>query len=111
MISIAIPTYEMNGVGNIFLKKSLELISLQTFKDFEIVISDHSIDDSIKNVCCEFEDSLKIVYLRNEINRGSSSSNMNNAILNCRGEIIKFLFQDEYLYKFLVKKNADSFCC
>jgi glycosyltransferase involved in cell wall biosynthesis len=99
MISIAIPTYEMNGVGCIFLKKSLELISLQTFKDFEVVISDHSIDDSIKNICEEFKDSLKIIYLRNEVNRGSSSSNMNNAILNCKGEIIKFLFQDEYLYK------------
>ena len=99
MISIAIPTYEMNGVGKIFLRKSLELISDQTFKDIEIVISDHSIGDSIEKVCKEFYSELNIVYLRNFENRGSSSSNMNNAILNCSGEIIKFLFQDEYLYK------------
>ena len=99
MISIAIPTYEMNGVGNFFLKKSLELISDQTFKNIEIVISDHSIDDSIESVCREFENKLNIVYLRNLENRGSSSSNMNNAIINCKGEIIKFLFQDDFLYK------------
>jgi len=99
MISIAIPTYEMNGVGDFFLKKSLELISTQTFKDTEIVISDHSINDSIEFVCEEFKDKLNIVYLRNLENRGSSSSNMNNAISNCKGEIIKFLFQDDFLYK------------
>lgn len=99
MISIAIPTYEMNGVGHLFLRKSLDLIFEQTFKDIEVVISDHSKNDLIKNVCDEFIDRINIVYLRNESDRGSSSSNMNNAILNCKGEIIKFLFQDEYLYK------------
>lgn len=99
MISIAIPTYEMNGVGTIFLRKSLQLISNQTFKDIEIVISDHSVGDSIQKVCEDFYAELNIVYLRNLENRGRSSANMNNAILNCKGEIIKFLFQDEYLYK------------
>ena len=35
MISITIPTYEMNGVGHEFLENSLEFICNQTFKQFE----------------------------------------------------------------------------
>lgn len=97
MISITIPTYEMNGVGKIFLKNSLEFISKQTFKQFEIVISDHSQNDEIEKVCRKFK-SLDINYIKNEIDRGSSSSNLNNAILHSKYDIIKFLMQDEYLY-------------
>lgn len=96
MISIVIPTYEMGDKGTFFIKKSLEYISNQTFKDFEVVISDHSIENEIKIICEEYP-FLDIVYLKNEVNRGSSSSNLNNAILNSKYDLIKFLMQDEYL--------------
>jgi hypothetical protein len=97
MISITIPTYEMNGFGKNFIENSLTYITKQTFKEFEIVISDHSIDDEIKNVCLRFNN-LDINYIKNENDKGSSSANLNNAILNSKYNIIKFLMQDEYLY-------------
>jgi glycosyltransferase involved in cell wall biosynthesis len=97
MISIAIPTYEMNGVGHFFIEQSLTFIAKQTYKNFEIIISDHSLDKKIDEICVKF-DNLNIKLIKNELNRGSSSSNLNNAIKYCNGEIIKFLMQDEYLY-------------
>ena len=52
--TIAIPTWEINGKGVEYLEYSLNIIAHQTFKDFDIVISDHSINDDIKNLCKEW---------------------------------------------------------
>lgn len=96
--SIAIPTYEMGGRGSEFLEYNFEKLLKQSFTDFEIVISDHSVDDRIFDLCKNWQGKLKINYLKNIKNRGSSSSNINNAIRNCSGKWIKILFQDDYLY-------------
>ena len=98
MISITIPTYEMGGVGHEFLENSLEFICNQTFKQFEVIISDHSKTDIIKNICLKFK-LLDINYIKNNKNFGSSSANLNNAIQNSKYDIIKFLMQDEYIYE------------
>ena len=41
-ISIAIPCYDINGKGGEVLDYSMNIINNQTFKDIEVVISDHS---------------------------------------------------------------------
>lgn len=96
-ISIAIPTYEMQGFGADFLNFSLQKLHEQTFKDFEVVISDHSKDFEIKNLCDDWKSKLNIKYIKNEKSIGSSSANLNNAIVSCSGEFIKILFQDDFL--------------
>lgn len=102
LISICIPTYEMKGQGHVFLKQSFDILTTQTFKDFDVVISDHSKTDVIKNLCEEYKDLLNIHYFRNAENIGNSSTNINNAIKNAKGKLIKILFQDDFLY------NANS---
>ena len=98
-LSVCIPTYEMGGKGVEFLKESFLGLRMQTFEDFEIVISDHSKDDSIKNFCesVSKKSSMNINYFRNVERRGSSSVNINNAIKYAIGEVIKVLFQDDYI--------------
>jgi glycosyltransferase involved in cell wall biosynthesis len=98
--SIAIPTYGYNGKGIKFLKHNLDIISKQKFKDFEVVISDHSIDDTIKNVFDEYFDKkeFKIYYHKNEHGRGFISPNLNNSMKYCEGKWIKILFQDDFLF-------------
>jgi glycosyltransferase involved in cell wall biosynthesis len=95
--SICIPTYEMNGLGASYLMITFEILSVQTFTNFEVIISDHSKDNSIEDLCTEFKNTFDIKYIRNEAKRGSSSANINSAIKNARGEWIKVLFQDDYL--------------
>lgn len=99
LLSVCIPCYEMNGKGSEFLKKSLTILSNQIvdFSKFEVVISDHSINDDIKNICLEFP-KLNLKYHRNELDRGSMSGNINNCILKSSGKYIKPLFQDDFLY-------------
>jgi len=98
LISVCIPTYEMHNVGHIFLKQSFDILVRQRFKDFDVVISDHSTTDSIERVCIEYKDDLKINYFKNTKQIGSSSSNVNHAMRHARGKLIKILFQDDFLY-------------
>jgi dTDP-4-dehydrorhamnose reductase len=96
--SIAIPTYGYEGKGIEFLNHNFDILSKQTFKDFEVVISDHSIDDTIKSICNKWSDKLNIRYFRNEYGRGIISPNINIAMKRCNGKWIKILFQDDFLY-------------
>lgn len=97
MISICIPTYEMRGKGAEMLRYNLDMIKKQTFKDFEVVISDNSKDDKIKDLCTKDPNysSLPIKYIRNP--RIGMAQNTNEAIRNASGEIIKILYMDDYL--------------
>jgi len=97
-ISIAIPTWESYNNGEQFLDDLFRTIEIQTFKDFEVVISDHSKDDYLLSKIKEFEDKFEIKYHKNENNRGNGPANMNNAISKCSGEIIKIMFQDDFFY-------------
>ncbi|QSA96745.1 glycosyltransferase family A protein [Methylococcus sp. EFPC2] len=109
-VSIAIPCYEMYGRGVECLDHSLSAISRQTYKDIEVVISDHSRDDAIYTVVRRWAANLDIRYVRFEEMRGSSSANHNSCIRHCSGDIIKFLCQDDYLYdKLALKTIVDAF--
>jgi glycosyltransferase involved in cell wall biosynthesis len=96
-ISVCIPTYEMKGKGNEYLDFSFQILSKQTFKDFEVVVSDHSTELHIKDLCESWKDKLDIVYIQNEYKRGISSANINVAMKHATGELIKILFQDDFL--------------
>lgn len=97
-LSVCIPTYEMNGRGAEFLRYSLEILTHQTFKDFDVVVSDHSTSNIIKDVCDSFSKKLDLHYFQNPNDRGSSSANLNNAIKHASGKLVKFLFQDDFFY-------------
>jgi len=97
MISVAMPTFETFGRGCEFLSFQFEIFKKQTFQNFELIISDHSKDTKIKELCEKYSKDLNIKYYKNELQRGSLSHNTNNAIRKCTGNIIKILFQDDFL--------------
>lgn len=106
-ISIVIPVYEMNGKGEYFLKKALDSIEFQSFKDYETVIADHSLDNKLENLCKNYE---KIVFIKTYYHRGSSSANLNNGLMNCSGELIKILMQDDFLFtSHALQRTVDEF--
>ena len=99
LVSIAISTYEANGNGHYMLTKNLQEIYSQDYPDIEIVISDHSKDNKIKDVFERFNKNNKysIKYFRETEHRGNISFNINNAIKYCSGDFIKIIFMDDYL--------------
>jgi len=97
-ISIAIPTWEFNGRGSEYLNDLLRTIQIQSYKDFEVCISDHSVDNEVLKELKQFEGKFKIVYDKNENDRGNGPANTNKAIQMCSGDIIKVMFQDDFFY-------------
>ncbi len=108
-ISVCIPTYDMHGEGIPFLARSFDMLSEQTFKDFEIVVTDNSENDHIKNLCENDKYRLlDIKYFKNP--RKGIAQNTNEAIKRASGELIKILYQDDFLaHQDSLQEIADHF--
>ena len=63
MISIAIPAYGMSGLGAKFLTEMFDTIDNQTYRDVEVVVSDHSREHFILNVCDKYSNAFPITCL------------------------------------------------
>jgi len=91
--SIAIPTHDRGDNGPIWMRELLDSIKSQTFQDLEIVVSDQSKNDIILNVCKEYSDDFDFKYIKYQ---GSvPCENINIALDECEGEIIKIMFSDD----------------
>jgi glycosyltransferase involved in cell wall biosynthesis len=97
-ISVCIPTWEVRGKGADYLEHTFNILANQTFINFNIIISDNSQDNSIKNVSEKWSSILDINYFRNEKGRGKIAPNLNYGLSKCDGQYIKILFQDDFLY-------------
>lgn len=96
--SVVIPCWDIKGKGAEYLDHSFNVLANQTFRNFEVVVSDHSEDDNIKNLCDMWKQELDITYVKNSVGRGKIAPNLNNAMKLAKGEYVKFLFQDDFLY-------------
>jgi glycosyltransferase involved in cell wall biosynthesis len=103
--SIAIPAYEAGGVGHEVLEYLLETIKMQTFRDFEVVVSDHSVDNKIQILCEKYKPFYHIINITNNFGRGVISANLNNLLNLCQGKYIKWMDQDDFfLYPFSLEE-------
>ena len=92
-ISIAIPFYYRNEYSLSQLIRCVNSIKVQTFKNYEIVIStQNKYEKLIKN---NFLKDAKIFNA--ELVKGFIQGNTNNAINFCCGEWIKIMFSDDFL--------------
>jgi hypothetical protein len=101
-ISICIPTTELidhngNETGQYMLNFLLNTIENQTYKNFEVIISDQSKNNVIEKEC-ENWPNLNIKYYKNSFGIGSAAKNLNFAISKSNFEIIKPIFQDDFLF-------------
>lgn len=97
LISVCIPTYEMGGNGKKYLDFSFQKLAKQTYTNFEIIISDHSKNDEIKNLCYEWSNKLNIKHFFYQKKYGTLAPNLNNVISKASGDVIKILCQDDFL--------------
>ncbi len=97
LISVCIPTSDMGGLGTSFLQHNFEILLTQTFKDFEVIVSDNSTTDAIEKKCKEYKGRLEIHYYKNGDPARAMSSNVNNVMRKATGKLIKMLFLDDYL--------------
>jgi len=109
LISICIPAYKRID----YLKRLLGSIEIQKFKDFEVIISDDSNDDSVEELLKGFNGKFEIKYFKNEKALGTPA-NWNNAISKATGEWIKLMHDDDWfdnehsLEKFALATNNNN---
>jgi glycosyltransferase involved in cell wall biosynthesis len=93
--SICIPVWEQHGFGLQYLKDLIHSIQIQTFQNYEIVISDHSINDDIYEFITTLDN---VKYVKNSSSRGNGVHNLNQALIRASGDIIKVMFQDDLMF-------------
>lgn len=90
-VSICIPAYKQVD----YLQRTLESAQRQTFDDYEIILTDDSSDDSVKNLVEKFDFHDKLMYYKNPKTLGSPE-NWNEAIRRANGKYIKILHHDDW---------------
>ena len=89
--SIAIPAHDRGENGPKRMAELLDTLEQQTCQDFEVVVSDQSKNDKLMKVCQEYD--FDFTYIKYE---GSvPCENINTAVDNCEGRIIKMMFSDD----------------
>jgi glycosyltransferase involved in cell wall biosynthesis len=73
----------------------LDSIAVQTFRDFEVIVSDDSDNDSVKKLLISYETKFKIRYFKNEPSLGTPA-NWNFGISKAEGEWIKIIHDDDW---------------
>jgi len=96
-ISICLPTKRIYEQDEVYLKECLSSIKSQSYKNFEVCVSDQSEDDSFFSILEHYANFFEIKYFKN-IETIGTPSNTNSAIEMAEGEIIKILFQDDFFY-------------
>lgn len=113
MISVIIPTYNRETT----IKRAVDSVLGQTYKNFEVIIVDDNSTDNTAKVIENMQDK-RIVYLRQNSNRGACVAR-NIGISKARGKYIAFLDSDdqwvssklEKEVEFLENNNLDIVFC
>ena len=92
-ISIAIPAHDRGENGPKWMRELLDSLKQQTFQDFDVVVSDQSKNDNIMDVCKEYDFDFTYVKYQGSV----PCENINVALTECTGRIIKIMFSDDVL--------------
>lgn len=93
LFSIIIPTY--NSADK--LKRALDSVNKQSFRDFEVIVCDDGSTDHTKQVVDSFRDKFNLRYLWEE-NWGGPARPRNNGLKVAQGHYIVFLDSDDWWY-------------
>lgn len=97
--SFIVPVYNTSK----YLKKCLDSLVKQTFKDFEIIIVNDGSTDNSSNIISKYQDTYKNIKVINQKNGGLSMAR-NNGVKEADGEYLIFIDSDDYVEKNLLKE-------
>lgn len=109
LVSIIMPLYN----GEKFIKITLESVLKQTYKNWELLITNDGSKDNSPKIAEKYAEKDERIKLFNQINKGSAAAR-NNSLREAKGKYIVFLDSDdiwennflEEQIKFLKEKNA-----
>jgi FkbM family methyltransferase len=91
-VSICIPTFNHPEL----VRRTLDSILAQNLEDYEVIITDDSDGDAVKEQASSFDDK-RIQYYKN-VRQLGSPANWNRAISLAKGEYIKVIHHDDWFH-------------
>ena len=90
-VSVGLPVYN----GEDFVREAIDSILGQTFRDFELIISDNGSTDATESICRDYAArDPRVRYERNDINRGAAW-NFNNVFDLARADYFQWAAHDD----------------
>ena len=90
-ISICIPAFKRVA----YLKRLLDSISIQSYRDFEVIITDDSSDGSVADLIPFYQKEFPLIYKKNKEPLGSPE-NWNEALRKAGGQWVKIMHDDDW---------------
>ncbi len=114
LISVIVPVYNVEP----YIRKCIESIQNQTYKNLEIILVDDGSTDGSGITCDEYaakDKRIRVIHKKN----GGLSDARNAGLEICNGDFIGFVDSDDYiaddmyetLYDFAMKNNLDVAMC
>jgi len=100
IVSIGMPVRN----GEPFIEETIQSLLAQTFRDFELIISDNASDDSTPTICQHYaERDKRVRYIRLQTNIGAAP-NFNEVFRIASGQYFKWACHDDtYLPDYLIR--------
>ena len=101
-ITVVIPVYNVEK----YLKKCVDSVEKQTYKNFEVILVDDGSTDSSGELCdalAKENDNIRVIHQENKGLGGAR----NTGIKSCNTEYIMFLDSDDYIHPELLEKCVD----
>lgn len=102
--SVLIPAYNAEN----YLRRALDSVINQTYKDFEIIIIDDGSTDSTPQICDEYGEKYHFIHVYHQKNIGASKTR-ELLITKATGNYIFWLDADDYYDATLLKKAVKAF--
>jgi len=91
LISICVPAYKHEH----YLERLLASISIQTFRDYQVIITDDSPDNKVELLAARFNPISNLRYYKNKESLGTPE-NWNEGIRKANGSWIKVMHDDDW---------------
>lgn len=98
-VSVIIPVYNVEK----YLKKCVESVLTQTYKDIEIILVDDGSTDKSGDICDELAKTDGRIRVIHQKNKGLGGAR-NTGIDNCNTEYLLFLDSDDYIHPQLIER-------
>lgn len=90
-VSISLPVFN----GENYLEEAIRSVLVQTYEDFELIVTDNASEDRTQQICEDFASGdRRIVYFRNDTNLGAAP-NYNLGWKKATGELFKWFAHDD----------------
>lgn len=97
-ITVVIPVYNVSA----YLRKCVDSVIAQTFKDYEIILVDDGSTDNSGEICDEYANKYPFISVIHQENKGLGGAR-NTGIEAAKGKYIYFLDSDDYIHSELLE--------